>query len=38
MLVITGGAGFIGSVLGAHLNEMGRSDLVIVDRFGSGGK
>jgi ADP-L-glycero-D-manno-heptose 6-epimerase len=38
MLVITGGAGFIGSVLGARLNELGRSDLVIVDRFGSGGK
>jgi ADP-L-glycero-D-manno-heptose 6-epimerase len=38
MLVITGGAGFIGSVLGAHLNQIGRSDLVVVDRLGSGGK
>jgi ADP-L-glycero-D-manno-heptose 6-epimerase len=38
MLVITGGGGFIGSVLGAALNEAGRSDLVIVDRFGSGDK
>jgi ADP-L-glycero-D-manno-heptose 6-epimerase len=38
MLVITGGAGFIGSVLGAHLNEIGRADLVLVDRLGSDGK
>ena len=34
MLVVTGGAGFIGSVLAAALNEAGRSELVIVDRFG----
>ena len=34
MLVVTGSAGFIGSVLAAALNEAGRSDLVIVDRFG----
>jgi ADP-L-glycero-D-manno-heptose 6-epimerase len=38
MLVITGGGGFIGSVLGAALNEAGRADLVIVDRFGTGDK
>ncbi|MGE5270507.1 MAG: ADP-glyceromanno-heptose 6-epimerase [Thiohalocapsa sp.] len=38
MLVITGGGGFIGSVLCAALNEEGRSDLVIVDRFGRGDK
>jgi len=38
MLVITGGGGFIGSVLAAALNEAGRADLVIVDRFGSGDK
>jgi ADP-L-glycero-D-manno-heptose 6-epimerase len=38
MLVITGGGGFIGSVLAAHLNEVGRSDLVLVDHFGSGDK
>src|SRR4051794_37681967 len=38
MLVITGGGGFIGSVLAAHLNEAGRPDLVLVDRFGSGDK
>ena len=38
MIVITGGAGFIGSVLAAQLNQAGRSDLVIVDRFGTGEK
>ena len=38
MIVITGGGGFIGSVLAAGLNEEGRSDLVIVDRFGTGNK
>ena len=38
MLVITGGGGFIGSVLAAALNEAGRADLVIVDRFGSDDK
>ena len=35
MLVITGGGGFIGSVLAAALNDAGRDDLVIVDRFGN---
>jgi ADP-L-glycero-D-manno-heptose 6-epimerase len=38
MLVVTGGGGFIGSVLLAALNEAGRDDLVIVDRFGSDGR
>ena len=38
MLIITGGGGFIGSVLAAQLNEAGRSDLVLVDRFGTGDK
>ncbi len=38
MLVVTGGGGFIGSVLCAGLNQAGRSDLVIVDRFGSDDK
>src|SRR5690242_12829377 len=38
MIVVTGGGGFIGSVLAAHLNENGHADLVIVDRFGSGDK
>jgi ADP-L-glycero-D-manno-heptose 6-epimerase len=38
MLVVTGGGGFIGSVLCAGLNDCGRGDLVIVDRFGTGDK
>src|SRR6202162_2776766 len=38
MVVVTGGGGFIGSVLAAQLNEAGRADLVIVDRFGTGDK
>ena len=38
MLVVTGGGGFIGSVLAAELNEAGHADLVIVDRFGHGDK
>jgi len=38
MLVVTGGGGFIGSVLAAALNESGHSDFVIVDRFGNGEK
>jgi ADP-L-glycero-D-manno-heptose 6-epimerase len=35
MLIVTGGGGFIGSVLAWALNEDGRADIVIVDRFGS---
>jgi ADP-L-glycero-D-manno-heptose 6-epimerase len=38
MLVVTGGGGFIGSVLVWALNEAGRDDIVIVDRFGDGDK
>ena len=38
MLIITGGGGFIGSALAAALNEEGRADLVIVDRFGTDNK
>ena len=38
MLVVTGGGGFIGSALIARLNAAGYSDIVIVDRFGSGEK
>jgi ADP-L-glycero-D-manno-heptose 6-epimerase len=34
MIVITGGAGMIGSIIAWHLNiKMGRDDLVIVDRI-----
>ena len=38
MLVVTGGAGFIGSALVAALNARGRDDILIVDDLGSGGK
>ncbi|MGI4789904.1 MAG: ADP-glyceromanno-heptose 6-epimerase [Janthinobacterium lividum] len=38
MLVVTGGAGFIGSVLVAALNARGRRDILIVDEFGTGPK
>jgi len=32
MIAITGGAGFIGSVLAWKLNELGRKDLIMVDQ------
>lgn len=35
MILITGGAGFIGSVLAKKLNELGHDDLVIVDKLES---
>ena len=38
MLVVTGGTGFIGSVLVAALNARGRDDVLIVDDFGDGPK
>ena len=38
MIVITGGAGFIGSVLAWRLNKAGRSDILIVDHLGSSEK
>lgn len=33
MIVITGAAGFIGSALAAYLNELGETELVLVDDF-----
>lgn len=33
MIVVTGGAGFIGSALIWKLNQMGRSDIIVVDHF-----
>ena len=34
MIVITGGAGMIGSIIAWHLNTVsGRDDIVIADRF-----
>jgi ADP-L-glycero-D-manno-heptose 6-epimerase len=38
MLLVTGGAGFIGSNLVASLNEAGRSDIVVNDALGEGDK
>ncbi|MCK1652654.1 ADP-glyceromanno-heptose 6-epimerase [Bradyrhizobium sp. 149] len=38
MLLVTGGAGFIGSNVVAALNEAGRSDVVVCDLLGKDGK
>jgi len=38
MLLVTGGAGFIGSNVVASLNEAGRTDVVVNDTLGSDGK
>ena len=38
MLLVTGGAGFIGSNIVASLNEAGRSDVVVNDVLGADGK
>src|SRR6516164_10389151 len=38
MLLVTGGAGFIGSNLVAALNEAGRIDVAVCDVLGSDGK
>jgi len=38
MLLVTGGAGFIGSNIVAALNDAGRSDVVVCDTLGHDGK
>jgi len=38
MLLVTGGAGFIGSNVVASLNDGGRTDIVVADTLGSAGK
>jgi ADP-L-glycero-D-manno-heptose 6-epimerase len=38
MLLVTGGAGFIGSNIVAALNDAGRADVVVCDMLGSDGK
>lgn len=38
MIVVTGGAGFIGSAVVWQLNKMGQDDIMIVDSLGTGEK
>jgi len=38
MIIVTGGAGFIGSALVWALNKKGREDIIIVDHFGENDK
>lgn len=38
MIVVTGGAGFIGSCFVKHLNDQGRQDIIIVDNLGKSDK
>lgn len=38
MILITGAAGFIGSALAWHLNELGREDIILTDKLHTGDK
>lgn len=38
MIIVTGGAGFIGSCIIRALNDVGRSDIIIVDNIGTSEK
>ncbi len=38
MIIVTGGAGFIGSAVVWRLNQLGREDILIADHLGSGEK
>jgi ADP-L-glycero-D-manno-heptose 6-epimerase len=38
MLIVTGGAGLIGSAVVQHLNRLGREDILIVDHLGTSDK
>lgn len=35
MIILTGGCGFIGSNVLAHLNSLGQNDIIVVDRLGN---
>ena len=37
MIIVTGGAGFIGSCFIARLNELGRNDIIVVDNWDKDG-
>lgn len=38
MIIVTGGAGLIGSAVVHHLNQMGREDILVVDHLGRSDK
>ena len=38
MILVTGAAGFIGSVIVKHLNDLGHEDIILCDHFESGDK
>ena len=38
MIIVTGGAGFIGSAFVWKLNEMGHEDIIVVDALGTSEK
>jgi ADP-L-glycero-D-manno-heptose 6-epimerase len=38
MIIVTGGAGFIGSALIWRLNQLGKEDIIVVDEFGKNEK
>jgi ADP-L-glycero-D-manno-heptose 6-epimerase len=38
MIIVTGGAGFIGSAVVWQLNQLGREDILLVDHLGTGEK
>ena len=38
MIIVTGGAGLIGSAVVCRLNQQGRDDIIIVDHLGNGDK
>ena len=38
MIIVTGGAGLIGSAMVWKLNSLGRDDIVVVDHLGTGNK